>query len=247
MKANEIITEKLTRVNQDVDMIFKKCFENAFRYIKTTGKVNTSLLNREIFESDELLSRDSKRAHRMLPVKILVNLYEGNSYDPKTMEMYLNIHQGAWASAEEYGSIEKATSMLRDMGDDANTNRFIREFEPATIKGSIHHELTHWIDDALHNQHIHNFVMKAKETGTSRQDNIGTHERQSQIHNIVQLRRKLKDKWDTLTFEEMIQHIPSMGNWAPKLDKDEYVQWRKDIFRRMAREDLLGAKMGRGT
>lgn len=241
MRYKEFINEKLTKVSGNVDWIYNEYFAEAFNYIKKNGTVEMSLLHKASFTSDRLNSRLSKLADRKKPITIYINFNKGNTYNPVNNEIHLNIHQEAWGFAEQEGSIKNAVELLSGQ----QKKHFLREFVPETIKGSIHHELNHWIDDALHNNHIGKHVRKAADSGVSPQDNVGTHERNSQIHNIVQLKRKLKDRWDTLSFKEMTHFIPSMGHWSSQLEPEEHALWKKNLLRRMARENLLGKGMVR--
>jgi hypothetical protein len=80
---------------------------------------------------------------------------------------------------------------LNDLDDDVKP-LFEKDLSEPRIKGSIHHELTHWVDDTMNNQHIDKFI-KNNEKKTAEENNvlkyINTHylERQAQIHNIKQL------------------------------------------------------------
>jgi hypothetical protein len=116
------------------------------------------------------------------------------------------------------------------------------------IKGSIHHELTHWLDDTFNNHRvkraIDRFIKKNKKVG---RNNIpidaDTLEIQAQIHNIHQLKRKHQDIWDTLTFNEMMNMsitIRVVYNNLPLKYRD---RWVRDLKTRMYREGLLGKRM----
>jgi len=243
MKLSNLIVERLTSVNQDVDMIYKQYFKDAYDYIKQTGEVDHSLLRSGTIGSDVLRSRMAKKADQLNHIKINLNNGRNNTYTPKAPSYIdLNIHTGAWQLAEQFGSIENAAESVGSQRD-----MFLTEFEPYRMKGTIHHELNHWIDDTLHNNHIEQHVNKSVAKGRPTQDNQGPIERNSQIHNIVQLKRHLKGEWDTLSFDKMVQMIPGLLTIADSLSPEEYNKWKRNLLNRMAREGLLGAGMRRAA
>lgn len=244
MRLDRLIVERLTSVSRDVDMIYTQYFRDAFNYVKKTGKVDSSLLLRARVSSDVLRSGMSKKANKLNPVYIVINDGTDNSYHPKVpRRIRLNVHTEAWSLAKQAGGVTLAASMLVDHLRDM----FLLEFEPHRMKGTIHHELNHWIDDSLNNTHIQQYMDKASASGRSVQDNQGPIERNSQIHNIVQLKRHLKGEWDTLSFNEMIKMIPILMVVRDKLSPGEFQKWKRNLLKRMAREGLLGAGMRRAA
>jgi hypothetical protein len=126
-------------------------------------------------------------------------------------------------------------------------NMFLQEFTEHRVKGSIHHELTHWIDDTLNNNHINRYITKYKnkfeKEYSSGNINANYVERQAQIHNIKQLYNSHKLIWDSLTFQEMLNLSPTLVFLFRRLSEDDKKQWTKDIKKRMFRENLLGKMM----
>ena len=122
-----------------------------------------------------------------------------------------------------------------------------QEFTEEKFKGTINHELVHWIDDTLHNKHIQKTLEKAKETNggifRNKPINMSYLEIQAQIHNIKQAKRKHSENWDNITFGDLLEIIPSLGCINNNLSFENKEQWRKTIRRRMYREGLLGKKM----
>jgi len=159
-------------------------------------------------------------------------------YSPHSKIIDLNIDSQAWNIATQFHGVKEASMNVGDKRE-----LFLTEFEPYRIKGSIHHELNHWIDDSLHNKHIEQHVDRSIGKGISPQDNQGPIERNSQIHNIVQLKRHLKGEWDTLSFEKMVSSLPGLGGFSNELSPAQYNKWKRNLLNRMAREGLLGAGM----
>jgi hypothetical protein len=126
-----------------------------------------------------------------------------------------------------------------------------KEYTEERIKGSIHHELAHWIDDTFNNQHLKKRIEKnlalnsAGEALPFDKVTVNAHymEIQAQIHNIKQLHNKYADTWDTLSFDEMIGMSPSLYNTYRSLPYSLKTQWVKKLKMRMFREGLLGKRM----
>jgi hypothetical protein len=133
--------------------------------------------------------------------------------------------------------------------DYQDAKRLKLEFTEDKIKGSIHHELTHWIDDTMNNYHITKRVNKAMELGTVNFGGIPVNstkmEIQAQIHNVKQLHNKYKDVWDNLTFIDMIEKSLPLMTILNSFSENETIRtkWIRDLKTRMYREGLLGKKM----
>jgi hypothetical protein len=194
--------------------------------------------------SDEL----SRKAHQLNPCTIKINdileRVNSNYYNPYDKIISIKISPNAINYGVEYNDIKIATEEL----DDIKSKRsFLNEFTEARIKGSIYHELSHWIDDSLHNTRIkkaldNNFK---KNTGKPIKNvNFTDFEIQAQIHNILQLKRNDEDNWNNLSFEDMIHLSPSLTSiyysQTPYEDKQD---WLKRLKLRMNRENLLGKNM----
>lgn len=236
------LTEKLTRVNADVDMIYNRWFKDSFDHFRKTGEADLSLFGKGVMSTDNLKSVVAKKADAIRSATIQANTRNksGNSYEPFSSVITLSYHVEAWELVQTNGW-EKALGMVPDH----QLGSFRAEFRPEIIKGSIHHELNHWIDDVLHNRHINKHVKKASEQGVSPQDNEGPMERHSQIHNIVQLKRVHKDKWDSISFNDMIRLSPSFIVITQNMSPAGFKMWRRLLMLRMHREGLLGKMMAR--
>lgn len=240
MKIKHILNEKLTRISADVDMIYNRWFKDAYDHFQKTKKADPSLFGKGVMSTDNLKSLAARKADAIQPITIQVNMAgkEGNFYQPETSVITLNYHVSAWELAESMGY----TAALYSIPTHQEAS-FKAEFRPEIIKGSIHHELNHWIDDVMHNRHINKHVKKARERGISPQDNEGSLERHSQIHNIVQLKRVHKNIWNSLSFNDMIKLSPSFIAITKEMSSKVFTKWRNLLMRRMHREGLLGASM----
>ena len=136
---------------------------------------------------------------------------------------------------------------VNDLSDYKQKKIFKIEFTEEKIKGSIHHELTHWIDDVFHNRHIEKRINKQVELQTRDIGGIPVNatkmEIQGQIHNIKQLYNKYKNNWDVLTFDDILNISPTLNTVNNSLPSNFKERWIRDLKIRMNREGLLGKNM----
>jgi hypothetical protein len=144
-----ILSEKLTDVDTDVDMLYDKYFKGDVDAIERTGFVTSAMFEKSETDTSILTSPDSIRCHEVNPCVIKIN--PGlNYYNPNNKIIGIGVSKNAYNFVIDYvdGSIERAIEYLQD---EHQRKTFIKEFTEARIKGSIHHELAHWIDDTLNN------------------------------------------------------------------------------------------------
>lgn len=237
------IFEKLTEVDDDVDLIYDLYFKKDIEEIEKTGIVKSSMFQMAETDTSILKTEESIKGHEIAPCKIFIN-NKLNGYDPLKKVIFISVNLGAFNFAlDEGGDIKKASIFLSSN----QRNSFLKEFSKEKIKGSIHHELTHWLDDVFHNQHIANRIKKQISAGTRdigrRPVNSEKFEIQSQIHNIKQLYRSFSHVWDEMTFRDMISLSPPLNTVYNQLNADYLKQWKRDLKTRMSREGLLGKMM----
>ena len=238
-----ILTEKLTEVDDDVDYIYNTYFKPVIDTIHQNKPITREMVDKNVLNTSFLLSEPSVIAHEINPC-IIILFGRLNAYEPSKSIIYMTISQNAINHLLNYGgNYEIAYNNLHD----EDKPRFETDLSEARIKGSIHHELTHWIDDTMNNQHIDKFI-KNKQGQSAKENNvlkyINTHylERQAQIHNIKQLHRYYKDVWDKMTFSEMLSKNP-LFFFVETLPDDMRTIWKKATLKRMNREGLLGKNM----
>lgn len=262
MGLNEtLITEKLTDIDDDVDLIYNTYFKKDIDNVKETGYVTRDMFKEHTTDSSILKSDLAVKSHELMPITITINkrYYHGipNFFDFQNNTVGLSINPNAFDTALEFGgNIEKASSYITD---EMSAFHFKQEFTEEKIKGSIHHELVHWIDNTLnkgsvktsknkYNDMITKQRAKQNEPGSAGDTNpldinIEYIERQAQIHNIKQFYNKHKDNWDELTFNDLLKHIPTLGIVHKRLNPNLRNKWVRLIKHRMYREGLLGKRM----
>lgn len=240
-----ILSEKLTNVDDDVDMLYDMYFKHDIDKIEMTGIIKPGMFKQTKIDTSILKSSDSVKCHELNPCEIRIN--PGNNFYSPTNKI---IGIGVPITAYDFvmnnadGNIQMS---LRYLNDERQKKSMIREFTEARFKGSIHHELAHWIDDTLNNKHIEARVNKSMKLGTTSLGGIPVDatrmEIQGQIHNVKQLYNKHKDEWDEMTFQDLIDLSPSLSNINSKFSGDRKAKWRKELKLRMNREGLLGKNM----
>ena len=247
----ELLNERLAEVDQDVDMIYDKFFKDDVEKLNKTSMISGDMFETKvgIISTADLVGDQAREAHKLNPCDIIINNENlgGNYYSPNTNQIGVGINPNAlnWV-IENDGDLELAISSLDNTFQRKNLPK---EFGETKIKGTIHHELAHWIDDTLHNKHIKKRIdkqtkLKTRDLGGIPVD-MTNMEIQGQIHNIKQLYNKHKDEWDELSFFDMLNLSPSIGRVYNllRVNQDNLRKWVRAIKTRMYREGLLGRKM----
>lgn len=259
-----LITERLTDVEEDVDFIYDKFFKEDIDEIQRTGIVTTDMFKIHETDSNILKSKVAREANLSTlkkfkkPITIYINkkFSHGfdNFYNYKDNIISIGISRDALEYALDHhrGDIQKAADGLPLK----LKVTFKQQFTEEKIKGSIHHELAHWIDQTFNNDAVsrsvnrYNLMVNKKKRHKNAPEGSGTDinfeymERQGQIHNIKQLYNKHKDRWDKLTFKGMLELSPALDKvYYTMGDKNLRDKWVRLIKQRMYREGLLGKNM----
>jgi len=241
-KDYQFITEKLTDVDDDVDLIYDLFFKKDIEEIGKTGIATKSMFKESESDTSILKSAEAIKGHQIEPCQIIINK-GSNGYNPIDKTIYVSVSLQALGFAfEDGGDIMKAAEWMGE-----KKNSFLKEFTKEKIKGSIHHELVHWLDDIFHSGHIKKRIEKQLSAGTrdlgGKSVNAEKFEIQGQIHNIKQLYNSYKNDWDMMTFNQMLSFSPPLSFIYRSLSGEEQKQWKRDLKTRMSREGLLGSNM----
>lgn len=275
----EFLVEKLIDVDKkDVDMIFaplKKLYKDLQAVWKNYGKLPADEVEKQFKEvmsrhskgdkhkvvktifTSQLDSDTAKAAHKINPVKIEVYnvLPDGasNSYNMMTKKIMIGLPNSVW----EAMSFRLAHIPQHQLAMLTNETSDIR------LVTTIRHELTHWLDDSLHNQFLHKKfsrfaddrekIVKADADMVTTRNAINTsfkkHITKGEddiyltsieitpfVNQIAELKRRIGDKrYDRLTWADMMTYMPSLDG----LNRRHGEKFRKLMFSRMARENLL--------
>jgi hypothetical protein len=240
----KVIKEKLINVESDVDMVYNMFFKKDIDLINQNFFISKKLFQTKITSTEILNDEESELTHQLNPCKIIIN-YGGNYYKPQDSLISLSVNFSAvnFIIDSFNGDFQEALNNIKSNQYDSLKN----EFTEHKIKGSIHHELAHWIDDTHHNYHITKRINKQIFKKTNNINNIPVDtvkfEINAQIHNIKQLYNKFKNVWNVLTFDDLIKLSPTLNNINNKLNPNFKNQWIKNLKIRMYREKILGKNM----
>jgi hypothetical protein len=239
-----LLAEKISNIDIDVNMLYDMYFKDDIDEIGRTGMVTDDMFKMKQTNTSILKDDESLLANENNKCNILIN-YGRNFYSPSKKLISLSVDGGGKDYVMGFGgNINDATESLTK---DSQRNNLPREFTEEKIKGSIHHELAHWIDDTMNNQHIKKRLDKAMELNTANLGGIPVNatkmEIQGQIHNVKQLKNKYENEWDNLTFVEMLRLSPALNTVYMGLPYKFKIKWIRDLKTRMYREGLLGNNM----
>ena len=232
-----LLSERLTDVDIDVDMLYNKYFKHDVEELEGSGMYTNKIFNYYETNTSILQSEEAKQAHILNPCKIIIN--DGkNFYNPneKTIGIGINDNASNYIFNNHGGDFKKAIESLNP----SQQSSLSKEFKEEKIKGSIHHELAHWIDDTMNKQHISKRIGKQIKLGRSDLGGISVNaskmEIQGQIHNVKQLYNKYKDTWDEMPFQKLLSLSIPLGTIYKELSGDIRKQWIRDLKTRMNRE-----------
>lgn len=248
------LNERTFDIDQDVDLLYKKGFKKIidkinkgdFDYLIDLAERkkwnNKKSLDLYTTTSKELRSEECVKAHNITPIKIYCGIYKhGSLYNMANDTVYCSLHPQAF----EFLLQSRDWTDVMDEIPASQFDRFRSEFTESAMKATIYHELSHWLNDTLHNKNVRQYKKKRLKTGETRAENLSFVELDAQIHAIKQLKRDIKS-WDRMTWKELIIQKPSflvVFTQAVREGKDEYNDFMKKLVKRLNRENLLGKNL----
>jgi hypothetical protein len=146
-KFLEYLNERTFRIGSDVDYIYKKIFHPYIKLLpdidKFMNKVNKDKKNDfyyfGVVTSDELKTKDCKKAHEINPIDIKGGVFNNSAYIPgeSLIKISLNTHLIALLQ------VQRTEKGIENIIGTSKMKQFFNEVSPASIKGTIYHELSH--------------------------------------------------------------------------------------------------------
>lgn len=252
MRFKLYLVEKTFNIKKDVDLIYNKLMKGFVAEIERGELPPTEIIqgsmkgigySRDSMSSDLLRSKSARAAHAIKPVSIEVGVFPSPAYQPTKNKIHLTFSPHALDILRQ--GISLPVNQQR---------RFKAETSPNRIKATIAHELSHWMNDVLHNSHIEKIVDLAGEYNDpsilklGKEDVNMTHfEIDAQIHGIKTLKQQhTTAQWNKLTLADMMDLYPPIyGTWEATKQYGKEVNniWKKMLLKRMAREKILGKNM----
>ena len=260
-KFDLFLNEKTFNIGKDVDFIYNKGFKpyldilfniknpNAkIDFFKAIDKNNPN--DRELLlatiDSSKLSTKKCKAAHEVNPITIKAGIKDyGSFYNPQKKLIWVSMNWHVVDMYRAYGI--RAWERVRD-----GRERFRNELKVSAIKGTIYHELSHWLSDSLYNQHIAKRLEIAQKTqDASIVSRFGSalftdFEIDAQVHAIKQIKRDYRKTFDSLTWMDIIKIKGTFHVIFKKLNTlkpEEQQIYFKLMSKRLARESLLSKGM----
>jgi len=265
-----ILQEKLFDI-PTINLVQKEVYGILSSIVDKNGNINKKTVERyaSIHHLDEKilktvhssklkkLSNDLFIANKEKPIKINITLScKGNSYTPTKNELKIVIPLQSLYSLNIF--LENGCSNIFEVNRYSFRNsrawkRGITQFKDFVNEydNSIAHELSHWVDDALHNSFFIKLKVFADQTNLTekefediyRSNPVDTmfFEINAQIHVIANLKSRSKD-WETLTLSDIIMSHSGLRAVLLILYEsgpDLIYKWTKALVKRMRREGLL--------
>ena len=250
----DLLLEKTFNIKKDVQLVYDKLFKSFIAELKKgeyppdeiiQGSMKGMGYTRDSMSSSELTTKSARAAHAIKPIKINVGVFPTPSYSPIANTISLTFNPIV------LNILRQGTQGTLPSNE---IKRFNNETSPNRIKATIAHELSHWMNDVLHNSHIEKIVDMAAEFQDAsilklgKEDVNMTHfEIDAQIHGIKTLKQQYTTaQWNKMTLGDMMDlYSPIYGTWqaTTQYGKEVVGIWKKLLLKRMAREKILGKNM----
>jgi len=256
-RFKEYLQEKTFNINKDIDYIYNKFFKQRIKSMqKGTYNYPKGDFTFGTMYSKDLPSKTAQKANEVKPIIIEAGILDiGNGYAPLRNKMYVSINTNAINVFHKFNlkTIEDVKNVLKP----DSYKQWTHEFTESVIKGSISHELSHWMNDAIYNLNLSKTILKVRSapniyTGQKIFNmgeldvNMTFKEIDAQVHAMKQLKKDYKKDWDILTIHDISNIKPSFSGVfkdIKKKGKQVYDTYMKRFLHRLDREKLLGKNM----
>lgn len=269
----DLLLEKTFTISKDVKYIYDNYFSTFIKDIdkywnstlKFISKYNVVMRKGQIsdieiasIKSDKLPGKETQAAHALNPCNIRLGcFYDGSFYRPgKAISKALGgvISDSRLQISVNYFAIQIWLKGQEGFIPVKQLSNFKNDLKPSSIKSTTAHEISHWLNDTFHNNHITKAILKSFENENQDLIKLGeldvnmTHfELDAQIHAIKQLKMQNKKVWDQFTLIDLFERYGSLQSISSKLYKNYGKEvlniWQKMLVKRLAREKLLGKSM----
>jgi len=257
------LEKRIYNLKKDVDFIYDHAFKEFIQdfhseLLKPLEFYGEKSLGRDFkfvtFSTKELKAKECKIADSKLSVPIFCGVFDsGNFFNFSGDKPYIQLSLHSVLVHSIYSNKIENIKGMKYIISNTQLKKAKNEFDEGRIKGSIAHELSHWVDGA--NYDIFNKIV-SKNTELSRQEllklknksvDMSYFEIQGQIHGISELKRKYKKQWNDMSLNDLFNLYTSLSSIANTLYKnygsDVVLIWSRNLIKRLAREGLLGVNM----
>jgi predicted nucleotidyltransferase len=240
-------------LNVDIDYIYNKYYKHIIDQYNNEGILYLDKLTEyHSFSSTELKSNIAIKTNAINPCEIIINDLSYNSpgtYEFKKNLIYFNILNSVYNFINGFGNYKTVTfkNYIGNLSDLSNNLKysefepilikldqiesFYNEFKEERIKGTIGHELTHWIDNILNNAEF-------MELNKFKYNKRYLHylEINALVNNVYQYIRNNNNNNNDLKY--VLKNLPSIRTVYAKLDDDDKILFKKRLLKRLNREGI---------
>jgi hypothetical protein len=254
------LEEYIYDIDKDVELVFRKLnipyyLDVLKSFDKSKVKSVFSSINENIFisvSSSILKTSDCKEAHALNPIIINFGIFKNNIYEDNKNVVNISIGLDGLKVLKQY---DFSWTSYSNFNDDKEIQKLYNYFSPVKIKASIKHELSHWLDDSLHDRFLKKKSDKAEQNPKYLQRYyrdplilVTEFEINGQVHALSYVKKSMnKSEWNQLTFKKLVEiNLPLqqiVASFVHHKDKNSFQKWNKLIIKRMSREGLLSDNM----
>jgi len=243
---HQLLKENTHDIDSDIDYIgeYIEDFIDSYKETPSMYASKTNYIYAHL-TSEELPSQIGQIAHKKNPIQIKIGIFSSSFYDPRTRIICISINHYA---VEALGS-----KGLNNSNVIQKYPHIVKEFDVNTLKTTVAHELTHWLDDTLYGKSIKRAVDKFNKQPKTPQNikkfkTTSTHEINSLVHELKQLKRNFtQNEWDAFTFQDLAQYKPRYGSTFREiksiLSTQDVNNFKKQLYNRLNREGLISKAM----
>jgi len=258
--------ERTFDIDDDVNYIYSFIFKSYMEQLK--DKTFNEDLNKrwpvinergcvfEYLDSNKLKCMESKLANELKPIYIFGGVFTTESkiiFDKKIKDRNYIIISLNKELIEIYIKSDFDFRKMKNFISEKEIQIAKNMLKESYVKSMIYHELSHWLNNTLHNDHIEKVVYLAKKYDNpellklkTKDINLTHFEIDAQIHGLKQVYKDNKLKWDKINIPQLFTIYPSL--YSVYTDVKDYGKaivdiWLQTLIKRMNRENLLGKSM----
>jgi len=261
-----LLLERTFDIDKDVDFIYNEIFKSHIEQLENKTfsldlNTNYPLLSAKgklfkSMDSNELKNEDSQLANKINPIYIIGGIFDTDSktvFNRKIENRNFIVISIDKDLIDIYIKNNFSFKKLSTIVPERTVQLLVKSLKESAIKSMIYHELSHWLNNTLHNDHIiktiklsikysNPEILKLK----TKSVNLTHFEIDAQIHGIKQCKRDNEKIWNKLTLFQLFKLYPSLMSLYDEI-KEYGLEvkniWLQTLLKRMHRENLLGKNM----
>lgn len=268
-----LFQEKTYNIQQDIEKLYKLSGFDEIAQLVVNDRIKDlpidlqeDIKNRRVATlysttTNVLTSRDCQDANKIkaVPIHFIIDP-QGSRYSANSKEdliadnMQISVSLNHSALRFLVLNQNKSRSMLKRGMKISQYEYVFNVLSPQAIKSSIAHELTHWLQDVLHNRFLYKLFLKSHELNNENiitlklaDVNMTHFEIDAMVNALKNTKESNQTDWDSLTLTDLIFRESVLQATVSRLHSlysDKIISiWLEFLIKRMSRENLLGKNM----